>query len=261
MADLIAGQWADSAGHWYAPDGTPAYTVKGANGKERPATLRDAKTLGLLPSVSTILRMEAAPALESWKVTEAVKAAMRLERMATETDDEFISRAISESRASSSKASDRGSFLHGLLEESVRRGEYFGPDSERELIAPVLNWLAVNFGNYKWSVERSFASTLGYGGKIDLMGVNDGGGAVVVDYKFKESIAPGKRLAYDNHVTQLAAYAYGMNYPAARCINLFIHASEPGLIVPHEWTQEQAERGYHCFLHLLNLYQLRKGLR
>ena len=40
---LVAEGFATSAGHWYRLDGTPCYTVVGKNGKERNATLADAR--------------------------------------------------------------------------------------------------------------------------------------------------------------------------------------------------------------------------
>ena len=58
---------ATEAGHWYKRDGATAYTIEGANGKVRNTTLRDARKHGLLPSVTTIMRVAASPALEKWK--------------------------------------------------------------------------------------------------------------------------------------------------------------------------------------------------
>ena len=49
-------------------DGTPAYTIVGKNGKERPTTLRDARQHGLLPSVSGIIR---SPQRPRWNEMEA----------------------------------------------------------------------------------------------------------------------------------------------------------------------------------------------
>ena len=51
------------AGHWYDHEGKPMYTIVGANGVERNTTLRDAKSLGLVPSVTTIIGMIAKPFL------------------------------------------------------------------------------------------------------------------------------------------------------------------------------------------------------
>ena len=55
------------SGHWYTQEGEPMYTIIGANGKERNTTLRDAKSLGLVPSVTTIMGIIAKPSLETWK--------------------------------------------------------------------------------------------------------------------------------------------------------------------------------------------------
>ena len=73
-------KFTSESGHWYARDGEPMYTIIGANGKERNTTLRDAKSIGLVPSVTTILGMVAKPALENWKLTQAIKAAIDLDR-------------------------------------------------------------------------------------------------------------------------------------------------------------------------------------
>ena len=45
------------SGHWYTRGGEPAYTVTGKNGKERNTTLRDARTMNLVPSVTTVLKV------------------------------------------------------------------------------------------------------------------------------------------------------------------------------------------------------------
>ena len=49
------------SGHWYTKDGEPMYTIVGANGVERNTTLRDARSLGLVPSVTTVIGLVAKP--------------------------------------------------------------------------------------------------------------------------------------------------------------------------------------------------------
>ena len=49
--------FASESGHWYDATGAARYTITGKNGKERPTTLRDARELGLVPSVTSILRL------------------------------------------------------------------------------------------------------------------------------------------------------------------------------------------------------------
>jgi hypothetical protein len=260
-AKLTGEDFASQAGHWYKPNGQPAYSIIGKNGKERSTTLRDARELGLYPSVTAILKIEAAPALENWKVNQALLAAMTLPRIEGESADNFMKRALDDSRQQARRASERGSYLHGLLERMVKNRD--PPDevtiNDFAIIHPCLAWLDTHFPGYTWHPERSFACTHGFGGKLDLYGEREGE-AVVIDWKFKDDIIPGKRLAYDNNSTQLAAYANGLDRPQARCFNLFASSSVPGLIVPYEWSAAEISCGWDVFTHLLAIWKLRRGL-
>lgn len=260
-AKLTNDDFASQAGHWYKPDGSAAYTIIGKNGRERNTTLRDARELGLFPSVTAILKIEAAPALTNWMVNQAALACVTLPRLAGEDDDSFIKRALEDSKQQAKKAAERGTYLHGLLERMVKNR--IPPDevtvNDFAIIHPCLTWLDTNFHGYTWHPERSFACREGFGGKLDLYGERDDE-SVVIDWKFKEDITEGKRLAYDNHSTQMAAYAYGLDQPKARCVNLFISSSVPGLIVPYEWPADDIDRGWQVFSHLLAIWKLRRGL-
>lgn len=262
VTTAIDNQWADSAGHWYCRrTGEPRYRIIGKNGKERNTTLRDARELDLVPSVSTILLMEAKPQLVSWLVTQGMLACLTLPRIADEDDQTFMSRAIKDSRQQAANAAIRGTHLHGLLEESVRQGRLpvRAIAEDEPYILPVLKYLKEHFDGYTWSVERSFSCELGYGGKLDLTGVHPTQPAVVIDYKCKDFADPDKKLHYDEHVTQLAAYAFGLGYINPRCVNLFISSTVPGLIVPIEWSAADINRGYQAFLALLALWKCRKN--
>ena len=57
---------ASESNHWYTRDGEPMYTVEAAKGGQRATTLRDARKLSLVPSVTTILNVAAKPALNQW---------------------------------------------------------------------------------------------------------------------------------------------------------------------------------------------------
>ena len=80
----------ESASHWYFPDGTPIHEVPRADGKgTRPTSLRDARKLGLFPSVTNVLGVIAKPALDAWKQEQAILAALTLPRNEGEPLDEF----------------------------------------------------------------------------------------------------------------------------------------------------------------------------
>ena len=73
------------SGHWYTKEGEPMYTIVGANGKERNTNLRDAKSLGLVPSVTTVIAMIAKPSLENWKMNQVLNSAISLQRKPNES--------------------------------------------------------------------------------------------------------------------------------------------------------------------------------
>ena len=65
--------------HWYAKDGTPVYEVPRASGEGmRNTTLRDARKMSLVPSVTTIINIAAKPGLEAWKLNQLLLAALTL---------------------------------------------------------------------------------------------------------------------------------------------------------------------------------------
>lgn len=122
MADF-----ASESGHWYLADGTPYYTLVGANGKERPVTLRDARKVGALPSVTTIIRMAAAPALERWKRNQLLLAALTLPRHDGESEADWLKRVEQDWQEEGRAAADKGSAIHAAIEQHFR-GEI--PDEE-----------------------------------------------------------------------------------------------------------------------------------
>src|ERR1017187_7985575 len=82
-------------GHWYFTSGEPCFEVPKADGKGMTkTTLRHAKKMNLLPSVTTILRVLDKPALTAWKIEQAVLAVMTTPRLPAEADDDFIKRVL-----------------------------------------------------------------------------------------------------------------------------------------------------------------------
>ena len=78
---------------------------------------------------------------------------------------------------------------------------------------------------------------------------------VVIDIKTKEFTDPAKVDAYDEHLMQLAAYRVGLGMPEARCANVFVSRSVPGLAKVVEWSPEDLARGWKMFAALLNFWQ------
>ena len=80
------------SGHWYDHKGNAKYTLIGKNGKERNTTLRDARKLILVPSVTGILGIAAKPGLVNWMIDQGISAALTLQRLEGESDYDFLNR-------------------------------------------------------------------------------------------------------------------------------------------------------------------------
>ena len=243
---------ASESQHWYTRDGVPRYTVIGKNGKERNTTLRDARTENLVPSVTTILNVAAKPALTAWLMNQVLMAALTLPKLTDESDEDYCKRVMQDSKEQGKAAANEGTDIHAAIQ-----GYYEGQvvRAHEQSVQGCVDRLQSHFGNKPWIAERSFGHELGFGGKCDLFtNVGDG---IVVDVKSKEFSDPDKVDAYDEHLMQLAAYRVGLGVPKARCANVFVSRSVPGLAVVKELDAADIDRGWMMFTHLLSFWQLK----
>lgn len=253
---MIVKEKVAESGHWYTKDGTPAYTTIGKTG-ERNTTLRDARKLGLLPSVTTINGMLSKAGLDTWKQQQVLLAALTLPRLQTESEQEWLARVMQDSKATGREAAERGTAIHAIIQGYFEQ-MYF-PEKPAYLDA-IDKALFDAFGNQPWISEKSFGHPLGFGGKVDLMAkpINGQGNGYVVDFKTKETDLD-KVDVYFEHEMQLAAYREGLGIPNARCAIVFVNAltNQVKLI---EIEEDQLQKGWDCFDHLLKVYQIKNGL-
>lgn len=237
--------------HWYSPKGEPAYTIIGKNGKERNVNLRDARELNLVPSVTTILGVAAKPALENWKIDQALMAALTLPRDEGESLDDFMKRAKMDSKQQAIDAAAIGTSIHADVESGFANGV------QTPVFLVVRSILDGMFPGYGWVAEDSFAHVDGFGGKVDLYSP----AGVVVDFKTKDNIG-GKdpaRLVYDEHGMQLSAYGHGLGLNAPERVSIFIDRQNPEIVIAHQWDLESHNKHLDMFLSLLNYWKLLKG--
>jgi hypothetical protein len=230
------------AGHWYdALTGEPRYTVIGANGQERASTLRDARKHGWVPSVTTILQAAAKPGLERWKAEQVLMAGLTLPRLPDEPEKAWTARVWEDSKQQAQKAAERGTIIHAAIEKWFSTGEV---DADYMRWIGAVSDLMDAFGSQTWLPEKSFASPLGYGGKVDLHSAN-----VVLDFKTKDGTL-AKVECYDEHYMQVAAYAQGLGIGDAACGIVFVRRDEPeARLVMH--AAEDTRRGWAMFQALL----------
>ena len=235
------------AGHWYDHDGEPMYTIIGANGKERNTTLRDAKSLGLVPSVTTIIGIAAKPSLENWKITQAIQASLNIDR----EDPDYINKCKNAGREVGMKAAKQGTKIHAQIEKG-----FLGKGTSKPYKV-IKSWLNETFPNEEWIAEASFCADEGYGGKIDLYSKS----GIFIDFKTKDNLE-GKdpsRLVYDEHGMQLSAYAQGCNIEEPERVSIFVDREDTTLVLPHIWDNESHYKHKEMFNSLLNYWKLVKN--
>ena len=112
---MIVKEKVAESGHWYTKEGTPAYTTIGKTG-ERPTTLRDARKLGLLPSVTTIIGQLSKAGLNTWLQQQVLLAALTLPRLPDEPEADWLARVMQDSKAQGRDAADRGTAIHAVIQ-------------------------------------------------------------------------------------------------------------------------------------------------
>lgn len=252
MTLIVSAPRASESNHWYTRDGVPQYTVEAAKGGQRPTTLRDARKMNLVPSVTTILNIAAKPALMAWMQQQVLLAALTLPRRPDEPEKEYIDRIISDSKEQGRSAADAGTDIHASI-QAYYEGKPTGKHAEH--VDGTQACIESHFGVHQWISERSFGHELGFGGKADMYTAE--GDGIVLDVKTKEFTDPDAVGAYDEHLMQLAAYRVGLGVPKARCANVFVSRNDPGLAVVREWSQDDLRRGWEMFCCLLSFWQLK----
>lgn len=241
--------------HWYSRAGDPAYQLIGANGKLRGTTLADARKLGLVPSVTTVLGVVAKPQLEKWKRDQVLMAALTLPRQQGETEADFLRRVETDSQAQAKEAAEEGNRIHDAIEQYFKEG-YPATGPYIAHVRATRAELSRLFPDVSdWVSEKSFAAADGYGGKVDLHSPSTG---IVVDFKGKDGdFTDGKKLAYDQH-WQLAAYQRGLILPGNVCANLFVSRTHPGKVASHVWSVAEIAEGWDVFAAALKLWKALK---
>lgn len=199
------------------------YEIKGANGKLRPTTLRDARKLNLVPSVTTVMSVQDKPALLNWLKNELLEACISnpFDPM-HQTAEVWKRQVLEQSRRKTQLAQDRGSAIHNEL-ELMLSGQGWSDRETAKICYPVLAFLKEHFPDAKWVTEKSFTNLEhGFGGCVDLHCPETN---IVLDFKTKMKPADEieKLAAYDDHHMQTAAYVVGLGMPKeSRRFNLFV---------------------------------------
>lgn len=242
--------------HWYDSSGKLIERVNG-----RKTTIREARKLGLLPSVTAIIDQLDKPGLNVWKLNQLFQAMIPFIEAQEGFDPEEVRQEIFADAASEQRtAAQMGSYIHSQFEKYIK-GK---PVKEDKLCEDILVYVQKHFGTIKEG-EVPFAFCRTYGGCIDLVGESHDGMPFILDLKttnFKLT-RTAKQLVKKEHGLQLAAYSVGLR-DSLEVVqgNVFVDTSEFGFgrLRHYTWAPEEIERSWAMFKHLLCLWYLDKRL-
>lgn len=234
--------------HWYQVD------ASGAIAPAHDIDLRSARKVNAFPSITTILKERANPALETWKQTQLFEAVVNNPAFSGESSEDYRKRIAEIASKTGTEAADFGTRLHDAL-------DLFPQMTIDVELAPYVEKFA---GGYFKNVKSRVASEImladtevGIAGRTDLIAETEHGLAII-DYKTSK-FKKGKPAFWDSYKIQLAFYAkayqkmMGLNKPP-RCINVGINSLEPTEPVWHVYSVDEQEAAYAEFLAIAFLW-------
>ncbi len=211
-----------NSAHWYTRDGRPVHEVQSKNGEWRPTTLRDARKMDLLPSVTSILQVLNKPQLEAWKQEQAILASLTLPRIEDESLDDFAKRAVKDAKEHTKNSADLGTQIHRAIEAYVKH-KSFSNKMTQYLIA-----FQSCIDEYEIRIKSSenIIVNSDYAGTYDLIGMIGSFDKILIDVKSQD--VKEKPVFYPEWCYQLEAYAMAYDGPLYFTANLIIDRMNPG---------------------------------
>jgi hypothetical protein len=289
---------AKESSHYYYLDGrschTQPYADKKRAGETRPTTIKDARKLGLLPSVTGILGVLDKPQLTDWKLEQLSKewrhrltlisertklhaddVSFALQDMLARDPDELHEEIVDHALRQVEEAADAGELIHKGAELALQGLEY---DHDQPVYLPELKTtfpLSVFIKPVEAFVKEHQIKPLGhevrivcpvhgYAGTGDLpMECPKGRG--FGDFKTRKT-RPGKPvLPYDTQVMQIAAYhgahfgIHGVGDLPITGFNIYISSTEPGRIEATWYSKAEIHAAYSAFTNLCAVWRWLKN--
>lgn len=166
---------------------------------------------GPWPGVTTITKVLDAPALTNWKMNQVAQSAIdSAERLIADRESGKVEAAVKYLTTLSTSAMDRGSRIHGSIEQILRRETLTIDPRDEAAVGGARLWLNDQVATHGLRVLEVEAfllhETFGYGGTCDLIAEIDGE-VWLLDWKTGSSVATPDGTVYRDHRLQLAAYA------------------------------------------------------
>ncbi len=231
------------ASHWYTRDGAPMHEVLAkSSGLPRPTTVRDARKLNLIPSVTNVLGMKAKPALITWLQDNAIHAALNTPRKPGEPEEQWHSRIAEESDKIGSEAAAWGTLIHEQCEQFATGGAFMGTGEILDYVAGYEVWHRANIAT-TIDAEKIVVGDVGYSGRLDLHAMLTDGRRAVIDVKSQKLKNKPMANFYPEWVMQLAAYGDCLREcgdPLPLLISVIIPSDHPGPVQVKIWDNGEA---------------------
>lgn len=225
---------------------------------------------GPWPGVTSITGVLDKPPLVNWKMNQVALAAIeQAERLIEDRESGKTDAAVKYLTTLSTTAMDRGSRIHGSIEQILLRQPAVVDERDAAAVEGARAWLnqqARVHGLRPLEVESYLINpTLGYGGTLDLIAEMDGV-AWLLDWKTGNSVAWPSGEVYAEHRLQLAAYANAEfiareadpeRHPLPPIQRYgIVHVTDGGTRL---YEADVTERDWIAFRACLNLHAWRKG--
>ena len=247
--------------HWYTADGESRHD----------ADLRVARRENLFPSATSVLKIKAKPALETWKLNQAILASLTLPRRAGEDGEAYAARIVKDFQEQSGAAAELGTKVHAFAEDICNGDDAIPVREVEDSCLELQKWIYANLGDGQ-SEESIVNLELGYAGRKDWSGFLKDGRYAFIDFK-TQNVKKKDPVFYDEWAWQLAAYSkannsimipegYVIHYPKSVCVSVVIstNPNNQGIWVKY-WDQLDIEMGWDIFKCLLKVWQLERGYR
>lgn len=253
--------------HWYTVDGMAAHTQptkKGAKNPFRPTTIKDAKEQKLLPSVSSILKVVANPALDRWKMMKVAEACYKQPPIGDESLDDYTRTILDKAFDEASNAADLGTRIHANIEAQLTDKPF--PHTEAEALEPALAALDKVKGmglNVKASEERVVCKRHGFAGTCDLLFNTDDGIFGALDFKTTKTKADEPITTRFGQPAQIAAYLAAYWNGGRGVIednvgyNLYVSTTEIGRVDIVQYNHTTLQSEFDMFLHACAIWRHR----
>ena len=243
-------------GHWYTKDGKPFLDPV-----ESALFVADKD---LLPSVTTVLKICANPALQNWIQGQRDKAWFEIGRDPQEDFTDLVKRVNAAASSESTGAKSKGSFVHAIFERYwnfIKEGNpYVNVDKRNQFETDVVKTIKeihdTMLQKFTPTMIEEIVVAKEYAGQVDLAGII-ANTKVIIDLK-TQTVKKGRTFcAYPNYWAQVAAYA-----KATSATTAFIVMIDPATMKWKLEMKEGAELNYffRIFSACLTLFKSPMGI-